>query len=455
MPGTRSTGVFAVALLWTIAVPGIAPAQFGGGFGRGAVGGISIDAKGIVNSIDPKASEELSAERRQILSKANVAKGDKAPLRKVSLARLCERIKTAEAAEKAAPDDASLDILFLGGLERITHVFVDPDAHDIVLAGPADRAIIDATGNVVAAGSGRPLLRLEDLVIALTAIEKARGGGIRCSIDPTPDGINRLQAFLKSQRTIGDDPNATLRAMEDALGMQVVSVGGVPNDSRFAQVLVAADYRLKRIGMGLEPSGLRELPSYLSMVPAGGPAAATPRFWLEPSYEPIVRDPDELAWKIGDCTMQCLTESDLFDGEKMQRGKGKGDQPASKWCELFTTNYPKLAAKQPVFQELVNCADMAVVAALIHGRQLDARAGIDLSLLKDPAKLGLATYAVPKNVASVASGVRKSGRWVVSASGGVLFQPWAFAANTSESPDAGTSRELALAARPANGWWWD
>jgi hypothetical protein len=43
---------------------------------------------------------------------------------------------------------------------------------------------------------------------------------------------------------------------------------GVPTDSRFAQVLVAADYRMKRIGMNFEKAPVRGLPSYLEMRPA-------------------------------------------------------------------------------------------------------------------------------------------------------------------------------------------
>jgi hypothetical protein len=58
-------------------------------------------------------------------------------------------------------------------------------------------------------------------------------------------------------------------------------------------------------------------------------------------------------------------------------------------------------------------------------------------------------------VPTVAHGVKKGNRWVVSASGGVLFQPWGFAANTADSADVTTTRTAALAARPADGWWWD
>jgi len=426
----------------------------GGGLGNQAVGGISIDADGIIQNLEPKALETLAEERRKLLADAPAPNGKPSKLRKVSLMRLV----TAAEQFVATGKPLSPEVLFLGGLERITHLFVDPDGHDIILAGPAGTAAIDPAGNIINAASGRPLLQLEDLVVAMRAIDKARAGGMRCSIDPTPEGLVKLQAFLKSQKTIGNDPSATLRSMETVLGPQNVSVGGVPGGSRFARVLVAADYRMKRIGMGLEASGVKEVPSYLSMLSSTN-QVSLPRFWLEASYDPIARDPDELAWRITGRRMKCLTENDLLGKEGMQRGKAAGDKIAEKWCNSMTEHYEKLADKQPVFAELLNCIDLAVVAALIHGRQLDKRAGLDLSVLLDEEKMALPVYEVPTSVPTVASGIKKGSHWIVSASGGVQFQPWEFAANTEQMLDIAASRTAALASRPdsnaSSQWWWD
>jgi hypothetical protein len=412
-----------------------------------AVGGISIDADGIVRNLDRGALESLAAERRQALAADGLPR-EPGGLRKVSLARI--------AAVVAAGQPLPTDVLYLGGLERITHIFVDPDGHDIVLAGPADKPTVDTSGTVVGATHGRPLLLLEDLVVALRAIDQSRAGGMKCSIDPTPQGIAALQAFLAAQRTIGPDPAAIFRGMEDALGPQVVSVGGVPADSRFARVLVAADYRMKRIGMGLEPSGIRELPSYLALVSPGAKAAALPRFWLEAEYDPIARDADELAWRLAGGRMKCLSESDAFGGGAVQRGQGRGDGAAEKWCAAMTTQYAALAAKHPVFAELENCVDLAVVAALIHGRQLAARAGLDLAPLVDAEALPLPRYEVPARVPTVATGVRKGKTWVLSASGGIQFQPWQFAAEIVADADIAAPRATALAAKSATQkCWWD
>lgn len=445
--GRRLPVSIVMALVAACVVPATAEAQF---FGGQAVGGISIDADGIVRNVDSKVLDELSAARRKALAGGGPERA-KDGLRKVSLARLTAAVEAAAAGTAPLPADVAL----MGGLERITHVFVDPDGHDIILAGPADAARVDAAGNVLGASSGRPLLQLEDFLVALRAVDGARDGGMLCSIDPSPDRVADLQKFLKSQQASAADPAGTLRKMEEVLGPQNVRIGGVPADSRFARVLVAADYRLKRIGMGLEPSGLNDLPSYLATVPAGANVGTLPRFWLEASYDPIARDADELAFRLSGRTIACRTESDVFAKEGVQRGAGPTDKVAQKWCDGFTGKYDALAAKHPVFAELANCVDLAVVAALIQGQQLDRRAGLDLSGLLDADRVRLPTYEAPATVPTVASGVKKGGRWVVSASGGIQFQPWGFAASTVESDEVAGSRTAALVGRAGDAWWWD
>jgi hypothetical protein len=121
----------------------------------------------------------------------------------------------------------------------------------------------------------------------------------------------------------------------------------------------------------------------------------------------------------------------------------------------MTAYYDDLASNKPVFRELMNCVDLAVVAALIDSRQLADRAGLDLSLLKDASSVRLSIYEVPKQVPTVAHGIKRGSRWVLSASGGVQFQPWAFLEEVIETPDVGSARKLALASRPETGICWE
>jgi hypothetical protein len=453
--GTRA-GVM-LGLLMAVTSTGTARGQFGGGGGFGfmqPVGGISVDTDGIVRAVDDKLLDESVRKARQAVATADLPAAP-TDMRHVSLARIVAAVR------KVADQKASLppDLLLLGGLERVTHLFVVPEMHDIVMAGPADRPAVAADGTPVAQRSGRPLLRLEDFIVALRSIELSRGGGILCSIDPTPEGLARLQEFLSRQKTMGRDPRAVFRGMEEALGPQVVTVGGVPADSRFARVLVGADHAMKRIGMGHEPSGVKELPSYLSMVRPGGRSSSLPRFWLEAEYEPLARDANELTWRIGDRRMKCLSANDGVGAVGIQRGVGAPDDNLDAWCRAMTEHYDRLTPRHPVFAELVNCVDLAVVAALIRGRQLDERAGCDLRPLLDDRVVPLPRYDAATRSSTIANGLKKGSNWVLSASGGVLVHPWRFAGNVRRADDLSEARTAATARRPetaaATAAWWD
>jgi len=411
----------------------------GAGFGAQAVGGISVDTDGIVRSVNPQALASIAAQRKKILRENPPQTGRRCELQKVSLRRILEDVQQAVQENNLV----SPEVLTLGGLEQIEYVFVDPDARDLILAGPSDKVAVDETGGFVGATSRQPLLLLEDLVVALRSIDAARMGGMRCS------------ELLSSVKQMAN-PQRTFRSMEEALGPQRVTVGGVPADTHFAQVLVAADYRMKRIGMGLESSEVAELPSYLSMVQATTASSTMlPRFWLEAQYSPIARDPDELGWKLTGGKMVCMTETDLLVRVGMKRGSGRADKNAARWCEQMTACYDDLALSKPVFRELKNCVDLAVVAALIDSRQLADRAGLDLSLFKDASSVQLSSYAVPKQVPTVAHGIKRGNRWILSASGGVQFQPWAFLEEVVEAQDVASTRKLALASRPEAGICWE
>jgi hypothetical protein len=427
--------------------------QFGG-FGFQPVGGISIDPAGVVSTIDDKTLDE-SAQTMRATVAATKLPARRGENRTVSLAGIMAAVK--EAVDGGGP--IPLDVVLLGGLERITHVIAVPEDRDILLMGPADVPFVDAFGTPVGKNSGRPLLRLEDLVVALRVADQSRAGGVFCSIDPTPQGIARLQEFLAAQKTMGRDPATVFRGMEEALGPQTVTVGGVPSDSRFARVLVAADHAMKRIGMGHEPSGLEELPSYLKLARPGGRVSSMPRFWLEAEYEPLARDADELTWLIRGRRMKCLSAVGQAAGDGIRRGVGQPDEGLDAWCQAMTEHYDRLTARHPVFAELLNCVDLAVVAAVIRGRRLDARAGLDLSGLTNDRLLPLPKYEIAKSVPTVANGLKKGSQWLLSASGGVLLQPWQFAGASAVGAGLETVRAAAREARPPGNeaavCWWD
>ena len=77
-------------------------------------------------------------------------------------------------------------------------------------------------------------------------------------------------------------------------------------------MIVAADYKMKRLAMNFDPSPIKGLPSYLSMVKGGsGMQNMLPRWWLEPNYESLLASPDGLAWEFRGASVKAVTEEDF------------------------------------------------------------------------------------------------------------------------------------------------
>src|SRR5262245_4707582 len=381
----------------------------------GAVGGVSIDAKGVLARTEVDALGQLRDVRLKALTPIDSELQAASRLRKVSLRRLSAAID--ERRRTGKPIDDVLQNV--AGLTRVVYVFAAPEQNDIIIAGPAEGWQIDTQGNVVGRTSGQPVLQLDDLVVALrTAKAAGTDRGISCSIDPTDEGLRRVRPLLAS-RSLNQE---LVTRMEQALGPQTITVTGVPPGSHFARVLIAADFLMKRLGMGFEPAPVDGLPSYMKMLAARSaapPKAAMPRWWMAPQYQPLLKDTAGLAWQLRGSGVQTLTEDGYLGSAGSVVNAGREEPLAKKWADTMTTHYEALSKAMPVFAELRNCMDLAVVAALLVKEDLPAKSGCDLSLLMDDTRVALAEYNVPKTVDSRASLIRKGQDWILSLSGGV------------------------------------
>src|SRR6185503_9334298 len=114
-----------------------------------------------------------------------------------------------------------------------------------------------------------------------------------------------------------------------------------------------------------EQAPIEGLPSYLEMLQepsAPLPKNSMPRWWMAAKYEPLLKDEAGLAWELRGPGVQTLAE----DGRQGARGtviavKSSGSSLTKKWAEAMTARYEALAAKVPIFAELRNCMDLAVV----------------------------------------------------------------------------------------------
>ncbi len=197
------------------------------------VGGVSIDAEGVVQRVTRAQHDGLLAELRQQVqgAKGDVAKAN--DMRMISLRKLQEAIIAHQGSGQPLPED----IQFLAGLQRIEYVFVYPEEKDIVIAGPAEGWKVRAEdGSIVGNVSERPVIRLEDLLTAFRTVDAARQEPISVSIDPTEAGSLRLNQALKgvTPSTPAELIDAKVR---EAFGPQQVKFTTVSTASRMAQVL--------------------------------------------------------------------------------------------------------------------------------------------------------------------------------------------------------------------------
>ena len=453
----RSTAMFALGLALLISFCHTTWAQNDGlMFNRPSVGGITIDTNGVLNNADVDQTGEL---RRLMIENADPVPGDlkqAAKLRKVSLRGLAKAIEECRQSGRRLPDE----IRYLAGLQEIRYVFVYPEKQDIVLAGPGEGWRIDDKGAVVGIESGRPVLLLDDLLVALRTAREAQRSAISCSIDPTTEGLTRLQQHMKqlqrsyrNSNTLGNPKEAFAR-IEEVLGPQKITVTVVPPTSHFARVMVAADFRMKRLAMNFEPSPIAGLPSFLHMMLTKNTKVKNmlPRWWLEPQYETASRDPSGLAWQLGATSVKAMTESDFLSrGEK--KHSGRANPLAQKWADNMTDKYAELAAADPIFAELQNCMSLAVVGALVAKEDLAAKAGVDMTALLDPTETPVGQFNAPKQVDSKVSAVKKGSNWLISASGGVDINSWAAIDKIDENKKLDPLRK---ASAPSNdNWWWN
>jgi hypothetical protein len=422
------------------------------GFGRfGAVGGVAISVDGVLSEPDATSVKLTREMYTKELAKISPELNKPVELRKISLRAIEQAIAN------MAQDDIAYhlpdEIKYMAGIQRLQYIFIYPEQNDIVFAGPGEGWKVDEKANVVGITTGRPVLRVEDLMLALRTSENARQGGITCSIDPTAEGRQRFEAFMAKQTTYN---SAVLDGIEKALGPQQISITGVPDDSRFARMLVASDYKMKRIAMKLEQSPVKGLPSFVDMMKSSNAELTNmmPRWWMECNYEPCAKSEDGLAWEIRGPGVKVMTEDELVSAEGNVSGTGKANPVAQKWADTMTAKYDELSVKEPVFGELRNLMDLCVVAALISRENMLSKANLELpNLLQEEGKLKLTKWHSPKTVSTQCSALKRGKEYIITASGGVAITSWEVASKSEVKPEVAKTRESAKPAEGSSLWW--
>jgi hypothetical protein len=423
--------------------------------------GVSIDTSGVLRlQVFPDPTGQLTNQRReaaQALLDQDLRQPSK--LRKISLPRLASAI--ADAVKSGQP--LSDEMKYLAGLTQITHVFYYPETRDIVIAGPAEGFYTDLAGRTVGLESGRATMRLDDLAVALRAFPPSgeHTRVIGCSIDPTADGLKQMAEVndaIQPQFQPGME-GQVVEALRQALGLQLVSIEGVDPETHFAQVLVEADYRMKLIGIGLEPPPVK-IRTYVEEVQPRRGNRGLVRWYFTPDYDCILVSPEEDAMQLVGEGAQLVGADELVRADGQRVRAGANDRASSNFCRSFTDRFPELADASPVFAELRNLIDLSIAAAFIQEMDYYGQAELELGALGDDDILPVSTQSPPKYVEPAINAIWKDGLFMTPIGGGVNIQPrMALTVDHMRQDEQGNVEQAQSAAAapdlPAGRWWWD
>ncbi|OHB69197.1 MAG: hypothetical protein A2V70_02180 [Planctomycetes bacterium RBG_13_63_9] len=422
------------------------------------VAGIAVDAEGVLRTqtlVDPGgrlARERITAAKASLDPKLTAF----SPMRMISLSRLEKAIRQRQGV-------ATDEMRNLAGLQRVRYVFCYPDSGDVVIGGPAEGWVTNPTGRVVGITSGRPVVQLQDLVVALRAYPPGTSGAgiIGCSIDPTQEGLAAMQQFLRSigSRATPGDTQYIVTGLRTSLGLQQVSINGVSPKTHFAQVMVEADYRMKLIGIGLERPPVR-LVSYVDRAnPAQVSRNAMQRWFFTPDYQCVRVSEDRLAMELVGDGVKLVGEDEMVTADGQRKTAARGNRASQTFVASFTKHYKALADRSPVYAQLRNLIDLAVAAAFIQQENYYDQTGWEMGLFGDEQAFAVETYPAPKMVETAVNAVWEGRRLMTPVGGGVSIQATQALQSENLLPDKNGKvaelREKTKIKLAEGQWWWD
>jgi len=424
--------------------------------------GVMIDAKGLLRRATEQDYGRLS--QQQIFAAQQSALRLPADIRKQSNLRYVS-LNRLEQAIINANGTVTEEMRYLAGIQRIKYVFFYPETKDIVIAGPAEGWFPGYEGVMVGASTGRPVCELQDLVVALrTYAPNAEVIPIvGCSIDPTEEGNARLQQFIKNFGRYGNTDAqraAFVAGLRESLGPQTIRVDGIPANTHAAMVMVAADYRMKLIGIGVEQPPV-PITSFISVAdPARVARNALFRWFFVPDYQSVVLTEDKTGMEMVGNGVKLVAEDEIVTvtGQRAVKA-GRTDKASQTFANSFTKMYPQLAQRSLVYGQLRNFIDMLVAAAYLDKYDIYGQAEWKMEFLGDESKFAVHTYNTPTHVAPVVNGAMRGGLFMAPIGGGVeieadvALKPENVKTETKGSV-SNVKNNVKLNLAPGQ-WWWD
>ena len=271
-----------------------------------------------------------------------------------------------------------------------------------------------------------------------------------------------MQQFLR-QYGRNATPNNTqfiVKQLRESLGLQTITVGGIPATTHFAQVMVEADYRMKLIGINLEKPPVR-LKSYVDRAnPAAVRRNAMERWYFVPDYQCVRVSDDSMSMQIVGEGVKLVGENEVVAQDGGRKASGSISGASSGFTKAFTKVYPDLANRSPVYAQLRNCIDMAVVAAFMQQHDLYGQAGWAMETFGSEQTYPVETYNAPQQVATAVNAIWKGRTLMTPIGGGVEIRPSQALSpgnllQDEEGKVSSARQAVDLSKLEADQWWWD
>jgi len=278
--------------------------------------------------------------------------------------------------------------------------------------------------------------------------------------------LNRLEAAVKKRTDEGQQLTDEMKSLAgltriQSLGLEKVTIKGVPANTHFAQILVEADYRMKLIGIGLETPPIKQLVSYIERAkPSSVSKNALERWFFVPDYECLRVTEDDAALELIGDGVKLVNADEVVAADGSRAKSGTIDAASRDFTQNFTKKYPELAAVSPVYSQLRNCIDLAMLAAFMQQKDYYAKAGWEMPLFGSETAYPVRTLSAPQQVETAVASVWKGNHLMTPIGGGVEIRATKALAREnaqgdSEGKVAAERDKVDLKGLAKDQWWWD
>ena len=264
----------------------------------------------------------------------------------------------------------------MGGIGKVVGYVLDKKNRDVILIGVSSNT--------------SPSINIDDFVVDMRNVWNGLPDPF-CSLDPQPENILMLQKFLSEQSPFASerDSGQFMDELREKCGPQRVRIGGVPRDSRFAHVMINADYHMKKVQQGI--ISVPPVHSQLDIMLEDARdkirkygrlpefKLSISRFWFHiKNGEPTFIKQDGMVM-IKSCTMVVLTEKQRYDADGVLHDVAEDDDYAIAFAKEMSDYLGSGSLTVPEFLELNNLFRLHALVKAMHYENVFETSDIDLN----------------------------------------------------------------------------